>query len=172
MSRLCTGNYEKIIAEFAQPFWPADAPCIGCCPVQPTPPVGCTSPPNGSSERSKTPSDACSRVSTEPQDSDALALPINPILVENYLWSKGVPVLTAAVSGERGRQVAKAVEAAAAAGAAEDQAEDQAGGGADEEHGGNRRGACARELYDELMMPALRDAFGSIPDPVSVTVTG
>ncbi|CAM9690420.1 unnamed protein product, partial [Scytosiphon promiscuus] len=31
LSRLRMGNYEKIVMEYAEPFWPADAPFIGCC---------------------------------------------------------------------------------------------------------------------------------------------
>lgn len=93
----------------------------------------------------------------------ATALPA-PVLLENYLWSKGVPVLTAAITGARARyaQAAAAVAAAAAA-------------DGDREGGGEEwRDAHAREMYRQLIKPAVDDAFGKgkgTPEPVSVSMT-
>lgn len=89
----------------------------------------------------------------------ATALPA-PVFLENYLWSKGVPVLTAAITGARARY------AGAAAAAAAD--------GDGEGKGKEWRDAHAREMYRQLIKPAVDDAFGNgkgTPEPVSVSIT-
>lgn len=116
------------------------------------------------------PSSSAVQASREAFDALSVANPAifgpAPIFLENYLWSKGVPVLTAALTGERGRAVS-AVAAVAAAGAVADKT-------------GNRKGddawreAHATEVYVRLVKPTLIDAFGKgkeIPEPLSVTVT-
>ena len=92
--------------------------------------------------------------------------PAIPILLENYLWSKGVPVLMAAVTGERARMVAAASVSAAAAVAGER-------GGMDDRN--NLRASYARKMYYRLIKPALikglcRDGE-ELPEPVSVFTT-
>lgn len=134
MSRLRMGNYEKIIIEFEEPFWPADAPFIGCCPQQ---------PPN--------------RHLQPVPDATALAASsvTAPVLLENYLYSKGVPVLTVAFAGELGRTVVSSKG---------DRLEENSG----------TKDAQARDMYIRLVKPALEDAFGNgeeLPDPVSVETT-
>lgn len=134
MSRLSMGIYEKIIVEFEEPFWPADVPFIGCCP-QPPP------------ARQPQPVPHATAVAA----SSATA----PVLLENYLFSKGVPVLTAAFAGELGRTVVPS------------------NGDRLEESNGSKD-AQARDTYVRLMKPALEDAFGNgeeLPDPVSVETT-
>lgn len=94
--------------------------------------------------------------------------PAVPIFLENYLWSKGAPVLTAAVVGERAGLVAAAAAEAAAVASAGATGE---GDGAGSE---GWRASHAREMYHRLVKPALVDAFGNgeeLPEPVSVSVT-
>lgn len=139
--------------EFAEPFWPADSPFIGCCPMPPSLTNGTTSGYHGTLEND------CHSVTPSEK--------IAPIFLENYLWSKGVPVLTAAVSGERGRLMVAAAAAAAKAA----KVSEAAGVDRNEE---DWQGVYARELYRKLMLPALRDALGKngdIPEPVSVVIT-
>ena len=93
-------------------------------------------------------------------------LPAIPVLLENYLWSKGVPVLMAAVTGERARMVAASSASAAAAVAGEE-------GGMDD--GNSLRASYAREMYYRLIKPALVKGLcgdgEELPEPVSVFVT-
>ncbi|CAM9956582.1 unnamed protein product, partial [Ectocarpus fasciculatus] len=241
LSRLSMGNYEKIIMEFAEPFWPADTPFIGCCcrcprPPPPSPPSPKTALPatqvpaaapglatadRGSSSSpaspgtrptgmtaSKTarmavdgggggvapasspgPANQASLLAAENGHSPALVvaaagraaaaaataaaatesaaavtppLPASPVFLENHLWSKGVPVLTAAVTGEPARMVSAAARTMAAA---------AAGSGAEE----GWRASHAREMYRRLVKPALVEGLGregeELPEPVSVFVT-
>lgn len=93
--------------------------------------------------------------------------PIAPVFLENYWWSKGVPVLAAALCGQRAQKVseASALETESGAGT-------QARNGESGEHG---RNSYARDLYRRLILPALSEAFGQeaeIPEPISVMVTG
>lgn len=134
MSRLKMGNYEKIIMEFEEPFWPADVSFIGCCPQPPS-----------------------SRHLQPVPHATALAASsvAAPVLLENYLYSKGVPVLTAAFTGELGRMVASSKK---------DKLEENNG----------IKDAQARDMYIRLVKPALEDGFGNgqeLPDPVSVETT-
>lgn len=89
-----------------------------------------------------------------------------PIFLENYLWSKGVPVLTAAITGER----AHAISAAAAVAAAS-----AAGRAGNSKGGDDWKEAHAGEVYRRLVKPSLIDAFAKngkeIPEPVSVVVS-
>ncbi|CAM9670660.1 unnamed protein product, partial [Ectocarpus sp. 6 AP-2014] len=227
LSRLSMGNYEKIMMEFAEPFWPADTPFIGCCtpsperappaaPVprtapgpatadggsySPTPPAprprttvsgtarmtadgGGAAPPSSSgaanpasllaAENGHTPALAAAAAGAAATPAPAAEsavvagappLPASPVFLENHLWSKGVPVLTAAVTGERARMVSAAArtmvggEGAGSSGAAED----------------GWRASHAREMYRRLIKPALVEGLGGkgedLPEPVSVFVT-
>lgn len=91
-------------------------------------------------------------------------IPAIPVILENYLWSKGVPVLSAAVTGDRARMVAAASAAAAEAAGGE--------GMGDED---SWRASHAREMYIRLIKPALAKGLGrdgeELPEPVSVFVT-
>lgn len=100
--------------------------------------------------------------------SPALPVPVSyptaPIFLENYLWTKGVPVLTAAVTGERAQFISAAGVAAAA------------GSGFEECNGDDQgwRAVHGREMYRILVKPALEDAFRKgkeLPEPVSIDVT-
>eukprot|EP00752_Nemacystus_decipiens_P004594 g4193.t1 len=249
LSRLGMGTYEKIIMEFEEPFWPADAPFIGCCCAQPSPLLGPSPPatavaaaeaaaeggsttltdcptmaapplvgvfnaalsskamatasgsalptlavghhhhhPTSAVEASASPAGAAATLeavaaiptaaAAECADSccpsfsphPAPALPAIPILLENYLWSKGVPVLTAAVTGERARIVSSASAAAAAAAAAGAE-----GTKAEADADSNWRAFHAREMYRRLIKPALTEGLvkdgEELPEPVSVFVT-
>lgn len=122
MSRLRMGFYEKIIIEFKEAFWPADAPFIGCCPptvlAEPkerpdaeecSESTSSSSSPSKSATRSGHSGHAARGV-TAPSGSamgveDGTTRPILPVFLENYLWSKGVPVLATAVSGRTARHV-------------------------------------------------------------------
>ena len=116
------------------------------------------------------PSASAVRASKEAFDTLAEANPAvvspAPIFLENYLWSKGVPVLTAAITGER----AHAISAAAAVAAAS-----AAGRAGNNEGGDGWREAHAGEVYRRLVKPSLVDAFAKngkeIPEPVSVVVS-
>ena len=233
MSRLRMGNYEKIIVEFEESFWPADIPFIGCCPQlsSPPPPPSLSLPATELSDSSPCKATRCAEC-PYPHTSmaksagaaegigdvgDALALtghlhrrhqvpgaasallaearsdtiravpqtvsedakspprevgvmlpfeqPV-PILVENYMGLKGVPVLAVAFCGEHGREVA----AAAKAGYEKEEAENE-----DTRQGSNgRKTSHAREIYRRLVKPALDDAFGrgvELPEPVSVIIS-
>eukprot|EP00903_Cladosiphon_okamuranus_P006763 g6596.t1 len=244
LSRLGMGTYEKVIMEFEEPFWPADAPFIGCCCPQPSPRpappqsatvaaaelvangasstlasgpatpsptlVGVSNgalgsaavvtatatatasgsavptlaaashhhviPPVGGSASpveaaaAATPFAAAASTAAACAGSSPPPLPAIPIFLENYLWSKGVPVLTAAVTGERARMVSAASMAAAAAAAAA--VAEGAEGGSDE---GGWRACHAREMYRRLIKPALVEGLlregEELPEPVSVFVT-
>ncbi|CAN0509926.1 unnamed protein product, partial [Laminaria digitata] len=91
-----------------------------------------------------------------------------PIFLENYLWSKGVPVLTMAVTGERARAISAAAAVASAAAAAAGRVGKKKGGDA-------WREAHVREVYCRLVKPALADAFAKkgkkLPEPVSVVLS-
>lgn len=145
ISRLRMGRYEKFIVEFRKAFWPADVPFIACCPQRPSLlPVSLP--------------DDC-------PDASATTSSISPVFLENYLWSKGVPVLAAAVSGQRAREVS--TECCLHAGTVrKDYPVVDATG---EE-------TRALELYRRLILPAIQDSFGAgagtIPEPVSIVVTG
>ena len=239
------GTYEKIIMEFEDPFWPADAPFIGCCCPQPSPLVAppqplavaaeevsaggaatlasrptmtpptllgasdgtlgsavvatakasgsalpalasslhhpiptvgaLASPAEAAATREAAAAATPAANAATSADSSALSLsppqplPAIPIFLENYLWSKGVPVLTAAVTGERARIVSSASAAAAAAAAAAEGTKD--GGDVDS----SWRASHAREMYRRLIKPALVEGLakdgGELPEPVSVFVT-
>ncbi len=92
------------------------------------------------------------------------SIPAIPVLLENYLWSNGVPVLSAAVTGDRARMVA-ATSAAAAVAAGEKVLGDE----------DTWRASHAREMYNRLIKPALVKGLGrdgeELPEPVSVLVT-
>ncbi|CAB1116449.1 PAO [Ectocarpus sp. CCAP 1310/34] len=235
LSRLSMGNYEKIMMEFAEPFWPADTPFIGCCcgyprpppsppslhtapPAAPVPtaPVSATAdggsyspappaprprttvsgsarmtadgggvaPPSSSgatnpaslvaAENGHTPAlaaaaaGAAATAAAESAESAVVGAPplsVSPVFLENHLWSKGVPVLTAAVTGERARMVSAAARTMA-------RGEGAGNSGAAEE---GWRASHAREMYRRLIKPALVEGLGGtgedLPEPVSVFVT-
>ncbi|CAN0181113.1 unnamed protein product, partial [Hapterophycus canaliculatus] len=206
LSRLRMGNYEKIVMEYAEPFWPADAPFSGCCcPPQPSPllhapppsPISAAAaasapppPPSSTTIIGRPDASAANAASTVTASAAAAAaagddyrqpaaaaavsaescppssLPAIPLLLENYLWSKGVPVLTAAVIGARARQMS--ADAAVGEGEEEEEAEE----GEEEDW----RASHAREMYRRLIKPALVEGLcgegrAQLPEPVSVAVT-
>lgn len=156
MSRLRIGRYEKIIMEFQEAFWPADVPFIGCCPDN-TPILPAS--PRDASDTSTAPS------------------PVAPVFLENYLWSKGVPVLAAAVSGQRARQISRdCLEAptSSATGTRFNKSADLVDASGADATGSQTH---ALELYRKLVLPALKDSFfgrdgEDVPEPVSVVITG
>lgn len=157
MSRLRLGCYEKIIMEFREAFWPADVPFIGCCPENATLP---------------------SASLRDAPDTTTDPLPVAPVFLENYLWSKGVPVLAAAVSGQRAQRVCRGcLEAptSPATGIGSNTSADLVDAPEADATGVETR---TFELYRQLVLPALKDSFfdccheGDIPKPVSVVITG
>ncbi|CAN0443847.1 unnamed protein product, partial [Ectocarpus sp. 12 AP-2014] len=238
LSRLSMGNYEKIIMEFAEPFWPADTPFIGCCcrcprlppslpsfktapPAAPVPTASVPATADGgsyspapSAPRPRMTASASARMTADgggaaPPSSSGAANPaslltaenghttalaaaaagvaataaaaaaaaaesavvgapllsVSPVFLENQLWMKGVPVLTAAVTGERARMVSTAARTMARG--------DGAGNSGAKEEGW--RASHAREMYRRLIKPALVESLGGagedLPEPVSVFVT-
>ncbi|CAM9185322.1 unnamed protein product [Discosporangium mesarthrocarpum] len=152
LSRLSLGSYEKILIEFDQVFWPEDTPFIGCCTTHTSTVAG-------------VPASTLPFPSGVPSGEGGL-------LLENYYWSKGVPVLAAAVSGAQARWVAAEINSAQKEGdtlIAKGLEEEKSRGGL---MAGGGRGAW--EVYQRMILPALEEAFGQvekIPDPVSVVAT-
>ncbi|CAM9317736.1 unnamed protein product [Choristocarpus tenellus] len=144
LSRLSLGAYEKVLIEFEDTFWP-DVPFIGCCASE-APSSTTTTAPNRSS-------------------SFSTSLSSTGLLLENYHWSKGVPVIVAVFCGTRARQLSALIAAASGATTAL---------GTGEEAVAQMDSESALEAYQRMILPILEEALGggeTIPEPVSVIAT-